>query len=569
MYKSLHIKRFFSLAILSALFYSMTLAAAYVVPPSGDTDEPNNGVVGNTSNEPTSAVVPVQVKPFLTEELVDLVAPVALYPDDLLAIVLPAAVYPIQIVQAARFLEELKNDDSLQPNEAWDESVVALLNYPEVIELLNNDLEWTWKLGEAVLNQESEVIQAVETFRDRAMLAGNLKTDEYQTVNNEDGTIEITPVDPEVIYVPYYEPERVVVYQPYPVYHYYERPYPVYYYPYPVGYNFGYGFFWGITTAFTIGWHSHHLNVHYWDYYSHPYYGHTYYSRHHYYHGPSHHYAGHSQAGYGQHYGDHWQPRGRYGDRPVYRDRQNDRHGDNRVVSTTGGARFKQVNTFKSRPGFKGKMISANTTRTGEAVRSTVDKPAALTRDSRRTARYGETRQNKPAHKTDLVSQTPHTTGKAKRNRLDREKERRDSSRVSIAQNKSTSEPVSRSANSQDRIKKRTLTSNKDRKVSQTSRTRVVRKGRSNPDAGVRSVGRVTNTLAYSSGSVAKSSPQPRQSQRPVSRPQASRSAPAASRKSSPPKSNRGISKANVSHGRSNSNGSRGNSNRQSRDRRQ
>ena len=171
------------------------------------------------------------------EELHELVGPIALYPDDLVAIVLPASTYPLQVVQAARFLEDRKADASLQPNEDWDDSIVALLNYPEVVTLLNDDLDWTYDLGTAVLNQRADVLSAIQDFRDEAYAAGNLRSDERQTVAREDDTIEIKPADPEVIYVPYYEPERVVVYQPAPVYYYYPRPYPVYYYPYPAHYQ--------------------------------------------------------------------------------------------------------------------------------------------------------------------------------------------------------------------------------------------------------------------------------------------------------------------------------------------
>jgi hypothetical protein len=83
-------------------------------------------------------------------ELEELVGPIALYPDDLLAIVLPASAYPMQIIDAQRFLEDLEDDPTLEPNPDWDDSVVALLNYPEVLALLNEDLDWTWRLGEAV-----------------------------------------------------------------------------------------------------------------------------------------------------------------------------------------------------------------------------------------------------------------------------------------------------------------------------------------------------------------------------------------------------------------------------------
>ena len=254
-------------------------------------------------------------------ELQDLVGPIALYPDDLLAIVLPASTYPLEIVQAARFLEQLEDDPSLTPDESWDESVVALLNYPEVVQMMDKDIDWTWRLGEAVIAQQSEVIAAVEEFRDRAYAAGNLESDEYQTVTVEDGTIEIAPADEEIIYVPYYEPAEVVVYQPRRVYYYYPDPYPVYYYPYPAGYRFRSGLFWGVTTAFHIGWSNHYLHVYHPTYWGHPYYGRHYYG--HYYRRPSinvfntwyvtNHYR---RSNYYDRDGVYWRPRYRAGSRP-------------------------------------------------------------------------------------------------------------------------------------------------------------------------------------------------------------------------------------------------------------
>jgi hypothetical protein len=214
-----------------------------------------------------------------TVDLEELVGPIALYPDDLLAIVLPASAYPLQIVDAARFLEALENDASLKPDPEWDDSVVALLNYPEVVELLNDDIDWTWRLGEAVVSQQADVVAAIESFRDRAYAAGNLKSDSYQNVSREEGIIEITPITEDVIYVPYYEPERVVVYQPRPVYYYYPRPCPVYYYPYSSSYWFDRGYFWGVTTAFSIGWYSDSLHVFHHSYHGHPYYGRSYWDR--------------------------------------------------------------------------------------------------------------------------------------------------------------------------------------------------------------------------------------------------------------------------------------------------
>jgi hypothetical protein len=212
-------------------------------------------------------------------ELQELVGPIALYPDDLLAVVLPASTYPLQIIEAARFLERLEVNPTLKPDEDWDDSIVALINYPEVVELLNENLDWTWRLGEAVVAQQTDVIAAVETFRDRAYAAGNLKSDGYQQVTRNDGVVSISPVSEDVIYVPYYEPTRVVVRQPRPVYYYYPEPYPVYYYPYPSSYAFNRGYFWGVTTAFSIGWATHDLSVYHHSYYGHPYYGRSYWDR--------------------------------------------------------------------------------------------------------------------------------------------------------------------------------------------------------------------------------------------------------------------------------------------------
>lgn len=237
-------------------------------------------VIGNYEAQHLESATGNEEIPLLSSvELEDLIGPIALYPDDLLAIVLPAAAYPLQIVDAARFLEALENDPSLEPDPEWDDSVVALINYPEVVELLNDDIDWTWRLGEAVVSQQSDVVAAIETFRDRAYAAGNLKSDSYQNVSRGDGAIEITPVTEDVIYVPYYEPERVVVYQPRPVYYYYPRAYPVYYYPYSASHAFNRGHFWGLTTAFTIGWYSDSLHVFHHSYYGHPYYGHSYWNR--------------------------------------------------------------------------------------------------------------------------------------------------------------------------------------------------------------------------------------------------------------------------------------------------
>lgn len=323
-----------TLALIAALLMACGAARAQV--PVDDEGNPiGTSVPGARVENPTHA------EALLTSaELEELVGPVALYPDDLLAIVLPASTYPLEIVQAARFLDQLETDPDLEPDEAWDDSVVALLNYPEVLRMMNDDIDWTWRLGQAVVDQQTDVIAAVESFRDRAYAAGNLRSDRYQMVTRTDDVIEIEPVNDDVIYVPYYEPSRVVVYSPTPAYYYYPRPYPVYYYPYPVGhYYLTDGFFWGVTTAFRIGWWHDYLHVYHHSYHGHPYYGRHYYGS--YWRRPSLsiHYNwyvnNHVHVSRDRHrHGDYWRPRYRSGARPVTRVTNNyyysDRSGSER-----------------------------------------------------------------------------------------------------------------------------------------------------------------------------------------------------------------------------------------------
>jgi hypothetical protein len=202
-----------------------------------------------------------------SDPLEDLVAPVALYPDDLLAIVLPASTYPIQIVQASRFLAARESNPDLEPNPEWDESVYALLNYPEALAMLDGDLDWTWQLGEAVVEDQGAVMDAVQRFRHRVYAAGNLESNDKQVVAQESQTIIIEAADPEVIYVPAYTPEQVVVVRPrWPLY-WWSGPYPYYYSPFASFWTgFGSGFVWGLAWG---GWRyphhyygHHHITVH-------------------------------------------------------------------------------------------------------------------------------------------------------------------------------------------------------------------------------------------------------------------------------------------------------------------
>src|SRR5690606_25732197 len=114
-------------------------------------------------------------------------------------------------------------------------------------------------------------------FRAAAREAGNLESDDRLVVDESDDAIRIRSADPEVIYVPYYEPRHIVVHHHVPI-HYYPRPYPVYYYPYPPHHHFHLGFFFGVTTAFVIGWDTHHVHVHHHLHPHHPFHGHHYHA---------------------------------------------------------------------------------------------------------------------------------------------------------------------------------------------------------------------------------------------------------------------------------------------------
>ncbi len=192
-----------------------------------------------------------------TEQLQTLVGRVALYPDDLLALVLPAATQPLQIVEAQRFLDKQSADPKLTPPKKWDPSVVALLNYPDVVRLMNDDLDWTQRLGEAVVRQQDDVMAAVQSFRRAARDAGNLTSDEKRVVTTEKTTeketIILRSADPEVVYVPSYNPTTVVYATApgAPPPYYYSAPYPYYYSP---AATFFTGAVFGTALGYALSW---------------------------------------------------------------------------------------------------------------------------------------------------------------------------------------------------------------------------------------------------------------------------------------------------------------------------
>jgi hypothetical protein len=202
----------------------------------------------------TGAQAPVApsaaVPPPAADDLEKLVGRIALYPDDLVSIILPASTNPLQIVQADRFLDKRKADPKLAIDDKWDDAVKTLLNYPDIVKMMSADLDWTSDLGEAVVANQADVLEAVQSFRRKAQAAGNLKSDTKQVVKTEKEIIIIEPADPQVIYVPQYNPTTVVVYSAAPYYYgYYPTPYPSYYYPYPPGAAFAAGVIWGAAIG--------------------------------------------------------------------------------------------------------------------------------------------------------------------------------------------------------------------------------------------------------------------------------------------------------------------------------
>jgi Protein of unknown function (DUF3300) len=228
-------------------------------------------------------------KAFKPEELEQIAAPIALYPDPLVAQILMASTYPLEVVQAARFAKANANlkgaqlDDALK-KETWDDSVKSLVSFPQVLTMMNEKLDWTQNLGDAFLGQQKEMMDAVQRLRAKAQAAGNLKSNAEQTVAVEPAPaaqqpapqtpapqtvivqqappqiITIQPANPQVIYVPTYNPTVIYGAWPYPAY-------PPYYY-YPPGYvagtallSFGIGMAVGAAVWGNCNWGRGDVNV--------------------------------------------------------------------------------------------------------------------------------------------------------------------------------------------------------------------------------------------------------------------------------------------------------------------
>jgi hypothetical protein len=212
-------------------------------------------------------------------ELDQMLAPIALYPDTVLSHVLIAATYPLEIVQAARWS---RNNPGITgqaavdmvENQNWDPSVKALVAFPELLARMDQDINWTQNLGDAFLAQEGEVTDTIQYLRNEAYNNGQLKSNQQVNVVRETRYIYIEPAQPQVVYVPYYDPRIIYGGWRYPAY-------PPVYWHHPPGWSVSLGFYWGvgfnIQTSFFFSsfyWPSRHVVVvdhHYHNYY--PYYG--------------------------------------------------------------------------------------------------------------------------------------------------------------------------------------------------------------------------------------------------------------------------------------------------------
>ena len=186
---------------------------------------------------------------FSREELEQILAPIALYPDSLLAQVLVAATYPLEVVQADRWVRENKNLKGERLSAAadkmsWDLSVKALVPFPQVLGMMSEKLDWTQRLGDAFLAQQADVMNTVQDLRARAQAQGTLKTTSEQKVVVQEKTIVIEPASPTVVYVPAYDPVVVYGAWPYPAY-------PPYAY-YPPGYALA-GAAFGFAAGVAVG----------------------------------------------------------------------------------------------------------------------------------------------------------------------------------------------------------------------------------------------------------------------------------------------------------------------------
>ena len=213
--------------------------------------------IGRAAEPAQYTAAPPQVAQLSPDELDQLVAPIALYPDALVAQIVAAASYPTEVVEAERWIQQHSDLNGQALAQAvdpqpWDPSVKALTQFPTVLASMDKNLSWTSSLGEAYVNEQQSVLDAVQVMRRRAQQAGNLKSTSQENVTDQDQAISIEPADPEIVYVPEYDPWTIygapLAFYPGWV----DVPGAFYYGP---GIDFGLGIGIGLFAGFGWGWH--------------------------------------------------------------------------------------------------------------------------------------------------------------------------------------------------------------------------------------------------------------------------------------------------------------------------
>src|SRR3954452_21043049 len=230
----------------------IALAMLMAIPLAVSAQTANKPAAPAAQAQPASQTPP-SAEPLKTEQLEALVAPIALYPDELLANVLAASTYPLEVVQADRWLKEHKSlkGETLKTEvekQTWDDSIKALASTPDVLAMMSDKLEWSKNLGDAVLAQQPDVMDAVQRLRTKAYDNKKLLTTKQQKVSvktqESRQVVVIEPAEPGTMYVPYYEPATVYGAWPY-------EAYPPYYFGYPSYIGAGVV---AVGLAFGAGW---------------------------------------------------------------------------------------------------------------------------------------------------------------------------------------------------------------------------------------------------------------------------------------------------------------------------
>ncbi|HUN85281.1 MAG TPA: DUF3300 domain-containing protein [Terracidiphilus sp.] len=184
--------------------------------PSTPYAQPGYSQPNNYTEQPYSAAQQGYGQQALSPDQLDqLVAPIALYPDNLVAEILAASTYPAQVVAADEWLRAQGNSPPEQivaganAQTSWDPSVKALTAFPQVLAMMDHNLQWTTNLGNAYYNQPQDVLQTIQVMRERAEQAGNLQNTPQTEVNNDQGYIDVAPTNPDMVYVPSYDPWAV------------------------------------------------------------------------------------------------------------------------------------------------------------------------------------------------------------------------------------------------------------------------------------------------------------------------------------------------------------------------